>query len=45
VPYGKVVQVMGVAQKAGLNRIGFVADSPSAPAAGPLTRRPARPSP
>jgi len=32
VPYGKVVQVMGVAQKAGLNRIGFVADSPSAPA-------------
>jgi biopolymer transport protein TolR len=34
VPYGKVVQVMGVAQKAGLNRIGFVADSPSAPAPG-----------
>jgi biopolymer transport protein TolR len=34
VPYGKVVQVMGAAQKAGLNRIGFVADSPSAPAAG-----------
>jgi biopolymer transport protein TolR len=32
VPYGKVVQVMGVAQKAGLNRIGFVADTPSAPA-------------
>ena len=28
VPYGKVVQVMGVAQKAGLNRIGFVADVP-----------------
>ena len=26
VPYGRVVQVMGVAQKAGLNRIGFVAD-------------------
>jgi biopolymer transport protein TolR len=26
VPYGKVVAVMGVAQKAGLNRIGFVAD-------------------
>jgi biopolymer transport protein TolR len=26
VPYGKVVEVMGVAQKAGLNRIGFVAD-------------------
>lgn len=30
VPYGKVVEVMGVAQKAGLNRIGFVADNPSA---------------
>ena len=28
VPYGKVVEVMGVAQKAGLNRIGFVADTP-----------------
>ena len=25
VPYGRVVEVMGVAQKAGLNRIGFVA--------------------
>ena len=33
VPYGKVVAVMGVAQKAGLNRIGFVAESP--PAARP----------
>ena len=32
VPYGKVVEVMGAAQKAGLNRIGFVADVPgSAP--------------
>jgi biopolymer transport protein TolR len=30
VPYGKVVEVMGVAQKAGLNRIGFVADKPAA---------------
>jgi biopolymer transport protein TolR len=28
VPYGKVVEVMGVAQKAGLNRIGFVASQP-----------------
>ena len=27
VPYGKVVEVMGVAQKAGLNRIGFVAEA------------------
>jgi biopolymer transport protein TolR len=31
VPYGKVVEVMGVAQKAGLNRIGFVADTKAAP--------------
>ena len=28
VPYGKVVEVMGAAQKAGLNRSGFVADLP-----------------
>lgn len=33
VAYGKVVEVMGAAQKAGLNRIGFVAD---APALGPV---------
>jgi biopolymer transport protein TolR len=33
VPYGKVVEVMGVAQKAGLNRIGFVADPQAAAAA------------
>jgi len=33
VPYGRIVELMGVAQKAGLNRIGFVADAP-APAAG-----------
>ena len=26
VPYGKVVEVMGLAQKAGLSRIGFVAE-------------------
>ena len=26
VPYGRVVEIMGAAQKAGLNRIGFVAD-------------------
>jgi len=30
VPYGRVVQVMGAAQKAGLNRIGFVAEAPPA---------------
>ncbi|SFV00959.1 biopolymer transport protein TolR [Polaromonas sp. YR568] len=34
VVYGKVVQVMGVAQKAGLSRIGFVAD-PGPPGAAP----------
>jgi len=28
VPYGRVVEVMGIAQKVGLNRIGFVADPP-----------------
>lgn len=28
VPYGRVVEVMGLAQKAGLNRIGFVAETP-----------------
>ena len=27
VPYGRVVEVMGLAQKAGLNRIGFVAEA------------------
>jgi len=27
VPYGRIVDVMGTAQKAGLNRIGFIADS------------------
>ena len=27
VPYGKVVEVMGVAQKAGLSRIGFIAEA------------------
>lgn len=35
VPYGKVVEVMGVAQKAGLNRIGFVADPGPTAAASP----------
>ncbi|RZA16625.1 MAG: biopolymer transporter ExbD, partial [Lysobacteraceae bacterium] len=28
VPYGRVVELMGVAQKAGLSRIGFVAEPP-----------------
>jgi biopolymer transport protein TolR len=31
VPYGRVVEVMGAAQKAGLNRIGFIAE-PARPA-------------
>lgn len=29
VPYGRIVEVMGAAQKAGLSRIGFVADAPA----------------
>ena len=28
VPYGHIVELMGMAQKAGLNRIGFVAEAP-----------------
>ena len=32
VPYGRVVEAMGLAQKAGLSRIGFVAQTASAPA-------------
>ena len=35
VPYGRVVEVMGEAQKAGLNRIGFVADAPASGGAQP----------
>ena len=31
VPYGKIVEVMGIAQKAGLNRIGFVAEAKAVP--------------
>ena len=30
VPYGRVVEVMGLAQKSGLTRVGFVADKPLA---------------
>ena len=30
VPYGKAVEVMGLAQQAGLSRIGFVAEPPAA---------------
>ncbi len=32
VPYGRIVEVMGAAQQAGLSRIGFVADTSSATA-------------
>ena len=32
VPYGRVVETMGLAQKAGLSRIGFVAQTAPAPA-------------
>ena len=34
VPYGRVVEVMGLAQKAGLNRIGFVAEPATQPTPG-----------
>jgi biopolymer transport protein TolR len=34
IPYGRIVEVMGAAQKAGLGRIGFVAE-PLAAGAGP----------
>ena len=34
VPYGRIVEVMGAAQQAGLNRLGFVADAPAPQAAG-----------
>jgi len=43
VPYGRIVEVMGAAQKAGLSRIGFVADAPTpaqpgAPALAPAAK-------
>ena len=38
VPYGRIVEVMGIAQKAGLNRIGFVANVPATAAPAPATR-------
>ncbi len=31
VPYGKVVELMGIANKAGLSRIGFVTEAPAQP--------------
>ena len=41
VPYGKIVEVMGAAQKAGLMRIGFVADAPGL-IPGPAPAQPSR---
>ena len=38
VPYGRIVEVMGIAQKAGLNRIGFVANAPVTATPAPATR-------
>jgi biopolymer transport protein TolR len=40
VPYGKVVELMGIAQKAGLNRLGFVAEAPPLSPPGPAAARP-----
>ncbi|MDD5029352.1 MAG: biopolymer transporter ExbD [Rhodoferax sp.] len=37
VPYGRIVEVMGIAQQAGLTRIAFVADNRSAPG-GPAAK-------
>ena len=40
-PYGRLIEVMGVAQKAGLNRIGFVTDETSGNKTPPtLTSKP-----
>ena len=44
VSYGKVVEVMGAAQKAGLNRIGFVADVPSSASSADSRAAPALPA-
>lgn len=41
VPYGRVVEVMGLAQQAGLNRLGFVTEAKSAATRG--AERPAKP--
>lgn len=41
VPYGRMVEIIGLAQQAGLNRVGFVADGPPAqPPAGRRIRAP-----
>ena len=38
VPYGRIVEVMGAAHKAGLNRIGFVADTAAPAPDGPAAK-------
>ena len=38
VPYGRIVEVMGAAQKAGLNRIGVVADASGSTATVPAAK-------
>ena len=40
VPYGRIVEVMGLAHKAGLSRIGFVADAASAAEPAPSPAKP-----
>jgi hypothetical protein len=42
VPYGRVVEVMGAAQKAGLNRIGFVPNPPAPRVSQPVKSPQAR---
>ncbi len=44
VPYGRIVEVMGAAQKAGLNRIGFVADATPGAAVSPAPAQAAEPA-
>lgn len=44
VPYGRIVEVMGAAQKVGLNRIGFVADATPANTTSPSTSPVAAPA-
>ena len=44
VPYGRIVEVMGAAQKVGLNRIGFVADATPANTTFPSTSPVAAPA-
>jgi len=44
VPYGRIVEVMGAAQKVGLNRIGFVAEATPANATTPVASPVAAPA-